>query len=108
MAEQTDTRARHAAVLNAAQEKLDQGDVKGYWQTLERISPHYAKLAGSVATGTSHGKGARERLQDRAEAALGQRFTDEELQGIARKIADADAGAREDKLDGKGHAGLSR
>jgi hypothetical protein len=107
MAEQTGTRARHAAALNAAKAQLTKGDVKGYWQALEQISPDYAKLAGSVATGSSHGKGARERLQDRAEAVLGQRFTDEELQGIARKIAEADAKAREAQLRSKGHAGLS-
>ena len=107
LAEQTDTRARHAAVLDAAKVKLDQGDVKGYWQTLQQISPDYAKLAGSVATGSLHGKGARERLQDKAEATLSRRFSEEELQGIASRIASADLRARGDKLKDKGHAGLS-
>lgn len=107
MAEQTDTRARHAAVLDAAKAKLDQGDVKGYWQMLEQISPDYAKLAGSVASGSSHGKGARERLQDRAEAVLGRRFTEEKLQDVARDIAEADSSARAKMLKDKGHAGLS-
>lgn len=107
MTEQTNTRARHAAVLDAAKAKLDQGDVKGYWQTLEQISPDYAKLAGSVATGSLHGKGARERLQDKAEATLSRRFSEEELQGIASRIASADLRARGDKLKDKGHAGLS-
>lgn len=107
MAEQTNTRARHAAVLDAAKAKLDQGDVKGYWQTLEQISPDYAKLAGSVATGSFHGKGTRERLQDKAEEKLGRRFTKKELQGIAHEIAHADSIARAAKLEEDGHAGLT-
>jgi hypothetical protein len=107
MTEQTNTRARHAAVLDAAKAKLDQGDVKGYWQTLEQISPDYAKLAGSVATGSLHGKGARERLQDKAEATLGRRYSEKELQDIAGKVAAADSNARAARLERDGHAGLS-
>lgn len=41
------------AEQTAAHGRAGCGDVKRYWQALEQISPDYAKLAGSVATGSN-------------------------------------------------------
>lgn len=107
MAEQMDTRARHAAVLDAAKMQLKDGDVAGYWKSLEQISPHYARLAGSVARGGAHGKGARERLQEKAQDRLGRRLSEQEMDAIEYDIADADLTLREDSLGKDGDAGLT-
>ncbi len=107
MPEQTNMRARHAAVLKTAKNHLDNNDVEKYWQTIADISPHYARLAGSVATGAAQGKGARERLQEAQMRKHGARFTEAEMQEVALKIANNDHSARSNNYDRSGDAGVT-
>ncbi|MBT6096644.1 MAG: hypothetical protein HOH04_17295 [Rhodospirillaceae bacterium] len=108
MSEQTTTRARHQAVLDAAKKHLNAGDTNAYWKTISDISPRYAKIAGQVANDEGIvGTGARERLQDAAEEQLGRRFTEKELSQIEIEIATGDHQARRQNMAKDGTAGLS-
>ena len=97
------------AVLDAARERLDAGDIDGYWKTLGQHSD-YAKLAGAVASGDG-GLAfiANERLQDKAEdvSEIKRRFSEEELRDIQLRIAKADHETRTGNLSEKGHIGVT-
>ena len=108
MPEQTDTSARHRAVLDEAAAHLKKGDTSAYWKTISRISPRYGWIAGMVADNEGPlGTGARERLQDAAEDALGKRFTEAELDKVEQKIARRDLDQRALNLRTRGVAGVS-
>lgn len=108
MPEQTDTRARHQAILNAAADHLKRGDTRAYWKTIEQISPVYARIAGQVANHEGPlGTGARERLQDAAQDTLKRRLSEADIDRIALEIATRDRTTRQINLSDKGWAGVT-
>lgn len=108
MPEQTDTRARHHAILDAASDHLERGDTRAYWKTIERISPVYARIAGQVANHEGPlGTGARERLQDAAEDGLKRRLSEAEIDRIEIEIATRDHDTRQTNLADEGWAGVT-
>ena len=108
MPEQTDTRARHQAILDAASDHLERGDTRAYWKTIEGISPVYARIAGQVANREGPlGTGARERLQDAAEDGLKRRLSEADIDRIEIEIATRDRDTRQKNLADEGWAGVT-
>ncbi|MAN80913.1 MAG: hypothetical protein CMM77_10920 [Rhodospirillaceae bacterium] len=108
MPDQTDTRARLQAILDAAADHLERGNTRAYWKTIERISPVYARVAGQVANREGPlGTGARERLQDAAENGLKRRLSEADIDRIEIEIATRDHDTRQKNLAGEGWAGVT-
>ncbi|MGB0670910.1 MAG: hypothetical protein ACPGNT_05395 [Rhodospirillales bacterium] len=67
MSEQMNTHARQSDLLEQAGGFLEQGDLKGYWDTISEIDPLYGMLAKGVALGGAGpaGVSAIKRLKER-------------------------------------------